>query len=119
MKKQELILVSFQKAIGSDHRIGPHFLKASVGFGGSCFQKDILNLVYLCKYYGLEEVAEFWHQVVKINDYQKERFAHKIIDHFGGDLTNKRITILGGLLRLIQMIVVKVLLFMFVNIYSR
>ena len=83
------------KAIGSDHRIGPHFLKASVGFGGSCFQKDILNLVYLCKYYGLNEVAEYWHQVVKINDYQKERFAHKIIDHFGGDLTGKRIAILG------------------------
>ena len=59
------------KAIGSDHRIGPHFLKASVGFGGSCFQKDILNLVYLCKHYGLDEVAEYWHQVVKINDYQK------------------------------------------------
>ena len=83
------------KAIGMDHRIGPYFLKASVGFGGSCFQKDILNLVYLCKYYGLEEVAEYWHQVVKINDYQKNRFAQKIIDHFGGDLTGKRIAILG------------------------
>jgi len=83
------------KAIGSDHRIGPHFLKASVGFGGSCFQKDILNLVYLCKHFGLEEVAEYWYQVVKINDYQKERFAQKIIDHFGGDLTGKKIAILG------------------------
>ena len=83
------------KAIGMDHRIGPHFLKASVGFGGSCFQKDILNLVYICKYYGLEEVAEYWHQVVKINDYQKDRFAQKIIDDFGGDLTGKKITILG------------------------
>ena len=83
------------KAIGMDHRIGPHFLKASVGFGGSCFQKDILNLVYLCKYYGLEKVSEYWHQVVKINDYQKNRFAQKIIDHFGGDLTGKKITILG------------------------
>ena len=83
------------KAIGMDHRIGPHFLKASVGFGGSCFQKDILNLVYLCKYYGLDVVAEYWHQVVKINDYQKDRFAQKIIDHFGGDLTGKRIAILG------------------------
>jgi UDPglucose 6-dehydrogenase len=83
------------KAIGMDHRIGPHFLKASVGFGGSCFQKDILNLVYLCKYYGLDEVAEYWHQVVKINDYQKDRFAQKIIDHFGGDLTGKTISILG------------------------
>ena len=83
------------KAIGMDHRIGPHFLKASVGFGGSCFQKDILNLVYLCKYYGLEEVADYWHQVIKTNDYQKDRFAQKIIDHFGGDLTGKKITILG------------------------
>jgi UDPglucose 6-dehydrogenase len=83
------------KAIGMDHRIGPHFLKASVGFGGSCFQKDILNLVYLCKFYGLNEVAEYWHQVVKINDYQKYRFAQKIIDHFGGDLISKRIVILG------------------------
>ena len=83
------------KAIGMDHRIGSHFLKASVGFGGSCFQKDILNLVYLCKYYGLEEVAEYWHQVVKINDYQKDRFAQKIINHFEGDLTGKTIAILG------------------------
>jgi len=83
------------KAIGMDHRIGPHFLKASVGFGGSCFQKDILNLVYLCKYYGLEEVAEYWHWVVKINDYQKDRFSQKIIDHFGGDLIGKTVAILG------------------------
>ena len=83
------------KAIGMDHRIGPHFLNASVGFGGSCFQKDILNLVYLCKYYGLEEVADYWYQVVKINDYQKHRFAQKIINHFNGDLKDKKITILG------------------------
>jgi UDPglucose 6-dehydrogenase len=83
------------KAIGMDHRIGPHFLRASVGFGGSCFQKDILNLVYLCKFYGLNEVAEYWHQVVKINDYQKDRFTQKIIDHFEGDITGKRIAILG------------------------
>ena len=82
-------------AIGMDHRIGPYFLKPSVGFGGSCFQKDILNLVYLCKFYGLKEVAEYWHQIVKINDYQKNRFAQKIIDHSGGDLTGKKITILG------------------------
>ncbi len=67
------------KAIGMDHRIGPYFLKASPGFGGSCFQKDILNLVYLCKHYGLDEVGEFWHQVVKINNYQRKRFSDKII----------------------------------------
>ena len=83
------------KAIGMDHRIGSKFLKASVGFGGSCFQKDILNLVYLCKHYGLDEVAEYWHQVIRINDYQKDRFAQKIIDHFGGDLTGKKIAVLG------------------------
>ena len=83
------------KAIGMDHRIGPHFLKTSVGFGGSCFQKDILNLVYLCKYYGLFKVAEYWHQVVKINDYQKERFVKKILDHFNGTLKGKSIAVLG------------------------
>ena len=83
------------KAIGLDHRIGSKFLKASVGFGGSCFQKDILNLVYLCKYYGLNEVAEYWHQVVKINNYQKDRFAEKIIDHFKERSNDTLIGILG------------------------
>ena len=83
------------KAMGMDHRIGPHFLKASVGFGGSCFKKDILNLVYLCQYYGLDEVAEYWFQVVKINDYQKERFSQKIINQFGGNLKGDKIAILG------------------------
>lgn len=82
-------------AIGMDHRIGPHFLKASVGFGGSCFQKDILNLVYLCQFYGLNEVAQYWLQIVKINDYQKNRFAQNVIEHFGGDLSDKKILILG------------------------
>ena len=82
-------------AIGRDHRIGKHFLNASVGFGGSCFKKDILNLVYLCKHYGLNEVADYWHQVVKINNYQMNRFAQKIIDAFGGKLNGKIITILG------------------------
>ena len=83
------------KAMGMDHRIGPHFLKASVGFGGSCFQKDILNLVYLCKHYGLNEVAEYWHQVVKINDYQKLRFAEKIKEDLGGNIEGYHIAILG------------------------
>ena len=82
-------------AIGMDHRIGPKFLKASVGFGGSCFQKDILNLVYLCKHYGLDEVAEYWHQVVKINDYQKNRFAKKIINGLNGTVNQKKVTLLG------------------------
>ena len=83
------------KAIGMDHRIGPKFLKASAGFGGSCFQKDILNLVYLCKFYGLEQEAEYWHQVVKINDNQKERFAQKVVDYFNGNLTGINIAVLG------------------------
>ena len=105
------------KAIGMDHRIGPRFLKASVGFGGSCFQKDILNLIYLCRHYGLDEVAEYWHQVVKINDYQKERFAKKIIDHFRGDLTGKTIAILVGRLKQIQMILASQRLFMWLKCY--
>ncbi|MDB9821172.1 nucleotide sugar dehydrogenase [Flavobacteriaceae bacterium] len=83
------------KAIGMDHRIGPKFLKASVGFGGSCFQKDILNLVYLCRHYGLDEVAEYWHQVLKINDYQKNRFAAKIIAGLNGTVNQKKVTLLG------------------------
>jgi UDP-glucose 6-dehydrogenase len=62
------------RAIGSDPRIGSKFLKASVGFGGSCFQKDILNLVYICESFGVKEVADYWHQVVLMNDYQKHRF---------------------------------------------
>ncbi|RME68863.1 MAG: nucleotide sugar dehydrogenase, partial [Verrucomicrobia bacterium] len=66
-------------AIGRDSRIGPKFLKASVGFGGSCFQKDILNLVYLCRHFGLPEVADYWEQVVKMNDWQKRRFATNIV----------------------------------------
>jgi len=82
-------------AIGMDHRIGPHFLRASVAFGGSCFQKDILNLAYLCQFYGLDEVAEYWHQVVKINNYQKDRFVQKIIDFFDADIKSKGIAIVG------------------------
>ncbi len=94
-EKTEANINDLSQAIGMDHRIGPYFLKVSPGFGGSCFQKDILNLVYLCKHYGLDEVAEYWHQVVKINDYQKTRFAQKIIDELGGNLKNKNIGILG------------------------
>ena len=88
-------IYELSKAIGMDHRIGPHFLRSSVGFGGSCFQKDILNLVYLCKYYGLDEIAEYWHQVVKINDYQKNRFVKRILNEFNEDLNNKKILLMG------------------------
>jgi UDPglucose 6-dehydrogenase len=82
-------------AIGMDRRIGPEFLNSSVGFGGSCFKKDILNLVYICKHYGLNDVAEFWNQVLKINEYQIERFADKIIELLDGDINNKVVSILG------------------------
>ena len=94
-EKTEASIDEVAQAIGMDHRIGSHFLKASVGFGGSCFQKDILNLVYLCQYYGLTEVAEYWHQVVKINDYQKNRFAKKIIAALKGTVAQKQICLLG------------------------
>lgn len=82
-------------AIGQDSRIGPKFLKASVGFGGSCFQKDILNLVYIAKSYGLEEVAAYWEQVVLMNDYQKRRFADQIIQTLYNTVSGKKITFYG------------------------
>lgn len=82
-------------AIGQDSRIGPKFLKSSVGFGGSCFQKDILNLVYLCNHFGLPEVAEYWDQVIKINDYQKRRFAQNIIQTLFNTVSGKKIAMLG------------------------
>ena len=83
------------KAIGLDKRIGEEFLKASPGFGGSCFQKDILNLVYLSRNYGLHEVADYWEQVIKINNYQKNRFSKKVIEHFNNNLRKISISILG------------------------
>ena len=82
-------------AIGTDSRIGSKFLKASVGFGGSCFQKDILNLVYLCRFFNLPEVANYWEQVVKLNDYQKHRFAKKIITTLFNTVNGKKIAFLG------------------------
>ena len=82
-------------AIGTDSRIGSKFLKASVGFGGSCFQKDILNLVYLCRHFNLPEVADYWEQVIKMNDYQKHRFAKNIIDNLFNTVSGKKIAFLG------------------------
>lgn len=82
-------------AIGKDSRIGAKFLKASVGFGGSCFQKDILNLVYLCDHFGLPEVAAYWESVVKMNDWQKHRFATKIVRVLFNSVSEKKIAILG------------------------
>jgi UDPglucose 6-dehydrogenase len=83
------------RAIGTDSRIGPKFLKASVGFGGSCFKKDILNLVYLCESYGLFEVAEYWRQVVKMNEYQERRFVARMLQEMFNTIAGKRIALFG------------------------
>eukprot|EP00386_Alphamonas_edax_P001387 GDKI01004154.1.p1 GENE.GDKI01004154.1~~GDKI01004154.1.p1 ORF type:complete len:500 (-),score=110.45 GDKI01004154.1:24-1523(-) len=82
-------------AIGTDSRIGPKFLNASVGFGGSCFQKDILNLVYLCESFGLREVAAYWRQVVEMNELQKTNFTKKIIDAMFNTVNRKKIAVFG------------------------
>lgn len=82
-------------AIGKDSRIGPKFLKASVGFGGSCFQKDILNLVYIARTYNLHKVADYWEQVIIMNDHQKERFSDKIIKTLYNTVNGKNIAFLG------------------------
>ena len=83
------------RAIGTDSRIGPKFLKASVGYGGSCFQKDILNLVYLCEHFGLREVAAYWEQVVSMNDFQKRRFGERIVKTLFNTVSDKHIAIWG------------------------
>lgn len=83
------------RSCGSDPRIGPKFLQASVGFGGSCFQKDILNLVYLCESYGLTECAEYWNQVIKMNDYQKSRFSKNVVKTMFNTITGKKIALFG------------------------
>ena len=82
-------------AIGADTRIGPKFLKASIGFGGSCFEKDILNLVYLCEHFGLPEVAQYWESVLNINNWQKKRFADNVVDSFFNTINDKVIAVLG------------------------
>lgn len=82
-------------SIGTDCRIGPKFLKASVGFGGSCFQKDILNLVYLCEHFGLPEVAFYWEQVVAMNDYQKRRFTQRVVKALFNTVSDKKIAVFG------------------------
>lgn len=82
-------------AVGRDSRVGPKFLKSSVGFGGSCFQKDILNLVYLCEHFGLPEVAHYWEQVVRMNDWQKRRFSRTIVQSLFNTVAGKRIALFG------------------------
>lgn len=83
------------RAIGTDSRIGPKFLHSSVGFGGSCFKKDILNLVYLCEHYGLTEVAAYWEQVVIMNEYQMSRFVEKLVTSLFNTVVDKRIALFG------------------------
>jgi UDPglucose 6-dehydrogenase len=82
-------------AVGSDTRIGSRFIKASVGFGGSCFKKDILNLVYICRSYGLDEVADYWEMVIRMNDFQQGRFVKKIIKEMFNTIVGKKIVLLG------------------------
>jgi UDPglucose 6-dehydrogenase len=83
------------RAIGRDSRIGPRFLQAGPGYGGSCFQKDILNLVYLCEHYGLHEVAAYWQQVVDLNFWQQDRIARLVVQKLFGTVTGKRLALFG------------------------
>jgi UDPglucose 6-dehydrogenase len=95
-EKTEADVTEVAHAIGTDRRIGRHFLGASIGFGGSCFRKDILNLVYLCHYYGLPEVADYWEQVIRMNEYQQSRFVSTIVSTMFNTVAGKRIALLGA-----------------------
>ncbi len=94
-EKTEADVSEVARAVGMDSRLGSKFLNASIGFGGSCFKKDILNLVYICRQYGLNEVADYWAGVVRINDYQKERFILNMLASMFNTLAGKRICLLG------------------------
>ena len=94
-EKTEADVDEVARAIGSDSRIGPKFLKASVGFGGSCFQKDILNLVYIARSYGLHEVADYWEQVIIMNNHQRNRFSRLIVQTLYNTVSGKKIAFLG------------------------
>jgi len=94
-EKTEADVEEVARAVGMDSRIGPKFLNASVGFGGSCFKKDILNLVYLCRHYGLDDVAAYWESVVRINEYQQERFLATMLTAMFNTLAGKRICVFG------------------------
>lgn len=98
-EKTEADIDEVARAIGADTRIGNKFLKTSVGFGGSCFQKDILNLVYICQSLGLHEVADYWEQVIIMNDYQKQRFADNIIKTLYNTVSGKKIAFWDGLFK--------------------
>ena len=94
-EKTDANIEEVSRAIGFDSRIGPKFLNASVGFGGSCFQKDILNLVYIARTFGLQEVADYWEQVIILNDYQKRRFADNMITSLYNTVSGKKIIVYG------------------------
>jgi UDPglucose 6-dehydrogenase len=94
-EKTEAVIDEVAHAIGMDERIGPNFLKASVGFGGSCFKKDILNLVYICENYGLDEVARYWESVVRINEWQEKRFVQNMLASMFNTVAGKRIALFG------------------------
>jgi UDPglucose 6-dehydrogenase len=95
-EKTEADINEVATAVGRDARIGRYFLRASVGFGGSCFKKDILNLVYLCEHYGLPEVARYWEQVVTMNEYQEARFAANMVSSMFNTVAGKRIALFGA-----------------------
>jgi UDPglucose 6-dehydrogenase len=95
-EKTEADISEVANAIGRDERIGSRFLQSSVGFGGSCFKKDILNLVYLCEHYGLPEVARYWEQVVLMNEYQESRFAANMVASMFNTVAGKRIALFGA-----------------------
>lgn len=94
-EKTDADISEVARAVGMDSRLGNRFLNSSVGFGGSCFKKDILNLVYLCRNYGLDEVADYWEGVIAINDYQEERFVLKILSAMFNTLAGKKICLFG------------------------
>jgi UDPglucose 6-dehydrogenase len=94
-EKAEADVTEVAHAVGMDSRIGARFLNASIGFGGSCFEKDILNLVYLCRHYGLDEVADYWESVVRINHYQQERFIGNMLGAMFNTLAGKKICLWG------------------------
>ncbi len=95
-EKTEADVTEVAYAIGMDSRIGAKFLRAGIGFGGSCFKKDILNLVYLCEHYGLSEVAAYWEQVVTMNEYQQARFVSRMVSSMFNTIAGKRIAIFGA-----------------------
>jgi UDPglucose 6-dehydrogenase len=94
-EKTEADIDEVAYAIGNDCRIGPHFLRSSVGFGGSCFKKDILNLAYICESYGLDKVARYWEAVVEINEWQESRFIQNMLTNMFNTVAGKRIALFG------------------------